>query len=303
MKNKSLSLFQFQQRYRSDADCLDAIAKARWPRGFNCPHCGHDDGYRLSNRPVFQCCCCRKQTSITAGTIFHKSRIPLTKWFLMMFLMVQDKGGSSALRMSKFLGMRYDTVWHIMHKLRLAMFDRDQSNTLTGFIEIDEGFFGGRSRGKGNRGRGSEKKVPVVVMVESLGSTCGNVVMRKVEKPNMECIKSVVLAHVDQDQRSWFRSDGWGAYGIVSAVDHQITSAPIPKTEMDSIHRCVHLAISLARRFLLGTYHGTGGQHLQRYLDEFCFRFNRKDAETTIFSSLLRAAAFVSPISYAALSG
>ena len=111
MKKEFCSVFEFNKHYRTDEDCLQAIAKMRWPSGFICPKCEHDDGYRLRDRRVIECSLCKYQTSITAGTIFHKTRVPLVKWFWMMFLVAQDKGGASALRLSKQLDMHLKTVW------------------------------------------------------------------------------------------------------------------------------------------------------------------------------------------------
>src|SRR5208283_1784198 len=156
MKNKFFSVFDFNEHYQTEEDCLQAIMKMRWPNGFRCPKCNHDDGYRLSKRRVIECPVCNTQTSITAGTIFHKTRTSLLKWFWMMFLIAQDKGGASALRLSKQLCMHLKTVWEILHKLRKAMSARDsEAIRLSGLIQLDEAYFGGPRR-----------KTQVIVMVE-----------------------------------------------------------------------------------------------------------------------------------------
>lgn len=143
MSDCTLTLFEFQKKYQTEEDCEAAIIAMRWPNGFICPKCGHDDGYRLKSRRAIQCAVCRHQTSITAGTIFHKSRLSLLKWFWMIFLVAHDKGGASALRLSKQLGMYYKTVWHVLHKIREAMAKRDEKVIrLGGSIEMDEAFFG-----------------------------------------------------------------------------------------------------------------------------------------------------------------
>jgi Transposase zinc-ribbon domain len=148
MTYKEHSLLDFQREFGTEESCLKAIFRARWPKGFVCPKCGHDSGTRLSKRRAIQCACCHAQTSITAGTIFHKSKVPLVYWFWLIFLMTQDKGGISTMRASKLLGMHYTTVWNMMHKLREAMADRLNGPLLSGYVEIDEAYFGGKDRRK-----------------------------------------------------------------------------------------------------------------------------------------------------------
>ena len=148
MSYKEYSLLDFQREFGSEEACLRAIFRARWPHGFVCPKCGHNDGTRLSKRRAIQCSCCRAQTSITSGTLFHKSKVPLVYWFWLIFLMTQDKGGISTMRAAKLLGMHYTTVWNMMHKLREAMADRLNGPLLSGYVEIDEAYFGGKSRRK-----------------------------------------------------------------------------------------------------------------------------------------------------------
>src|SRR5262245_60102633 len=127
------TLMDFQKRFPDEAACLAYLEKLRWPNGFRCPNCEHDVGYRLEYRQLIQCAVCRQQVSATAGTIVHKTKTPLLKWFWMVYLIAQDKGGVSTLRLSKDLGMHYDTVWHIVHKIRDAMRARDERITLAGF--------------------------------------------------------------------------------------------------------------------------------------------------------------------------
>jgi transposase-like protein len=298
VNDEAFNLIEFQEYFGSEEACLQAVERVRWPKGFICPACGHDGGYRISTRPVWQCACCEHQTSITAGTLFHKTRIPLRKWFLIMYLVAQDKGGASALRLSKLLKLRYDTAWHILHKIRLAMAKRDEAIRLSGYIEIDEGFFGAAAKGKS--GRGALKKVPVLVMVESAGRRAGSISMQRIDRVNMDNILNTVRSLVEPNQ--YFRSDGWQAYHVLRA-DHQLKMGPIPPQRLDRELHWVHIAISLAKRFILGTYHGVSGKYLQPYLDEFCYRFNRRQHGNRIFSHLLTALTFSNPIHYSALSG
>jgi transposase-like protein len=297
-----VSLLDFQRRFRSEEDCLQAIIEKRWPNGFSCPHCQSGNTTRLAKRRAFQCNQCKRQTSITAGTLFEKTRIPLLKWFYMMYLIGNDKGGASALRLATLLNMRYDTVWHIVQKLRSAMGDRDQMYVLCGSIEIDEAFFGGTDKGGNRRGSAAKKKVPVLVMVESQGDRAGMLKMEILENGiSMRSVREVVEPRARPN--SFFEADGQSVYGILTAIGHRLTSRRTLQHEKDVRLQWVNKAISLAKRFMLGTYHGVSGKHLQHYLDEFCFRWNRRHFKTGVFMRLLATATWSEPIQYAALTG
>ncbi len=293
MNNKPVTLPQFQKLYGTEESCLQAIEKMRWPKGFICPSCGHDDGYRLTTRHVIECTVCKHQTSITAGTIFQGTRTPLANWFLMIFLVARDKGGASALRLSKLLGMYYDTAWHILQKIRLAMGKRDsEAVQLAGLIEMDEGFFG------------KKRKTQVLVMIEREGKGSGNLVMQKIfgsiaSEPG---VKKVVEAYVDNSSRQHFITDCADAHNVVRKLGHTLEKHKSTPESAAKNLPLVHLAISLAKRFILGTYHGIGRKHLQYYLDEFCFRYNRRFKEPQLHESLIRACSFAKPITYPALS-
>lgn len=296
-----VSILELGERFRTDEDCLREIIRKRWPEGFRCC-CGSSNTTRLAKRRAFQCNSCKRQTSITAGTIFEKTRVPLRKWFFMMYLIANDKGGASCLRLSTLLNMRYDTVWHIVQKLRSAMGDREQMYQLSGSIEIDEAFFGGTDKGGNRRGRAAKKKVQVLVMVESLGDRAGMLKMEVLEKGfNMPSVQEVVKPRVKPNQ--FFESDGAGVYGILSAFGHRIINRKTLHKEKDTRLAWVNKAISLAKRFILGTYHGVSGKHLQHYLDEFCFRWNRRYFQNGVFMRLLATALWSEPIHYAALTG
>lgn len=299
---EALSLLEFQERFRTEEDCLQEIIRKRWPDGFACPHCDSKHITRLAKRRAFQCNLCKRQTSITAGTIFEKTRVPLLKWFLMMYLVANDKGGASAYRLAALLKMRYDTVWHILQKLRAAMGEREEIYQLSGSIEIDEAFFGGTDKGGNRRGRAAKKKVTVVVMVESQGDHSGMLKMQVLEGNfNMQSLSQFVEPRVKPQQ--FFEADGSSVYGILSAIGHKVTARKSLKHEKDKRLQWVNKAISLAKRFILGTYHGVSGKHLQHYLDEFCFRWNRRWFKTGVFMRLLNVATWCEPIHYSALTG
>jgi transposase-like protein len=318
---KPKTLLEFQNQFRTEEDCLDVLEKLRWPKGFICPNCQHDEGYRLTYRRLYQCAVCRKQTSVTAGTIFHKTRIPLLHWFWIIFLMCQDKGGASASRITSLLGMHYKTAWHLLQKIRHAMARRDEMITLAGYIELDEAVIGPHARKTGRQrthqtevnreprkkflgrkprnGRRRKSQIEVLVMVERENAHAGNVVMRTIYRTTRDDIREVVEDRVEPKQ--WFKTDGCQAHDVLRSMGHKLEwdamSGPKGSEELPVVHR----AISLLKRSLMGTYHGVSRPYLQRYLDEFAFRFNRRDNESNLWKSALTAAALALPMTYAEL--
>ena len=167
---------------------------------------------------------------------------------------------------------------------------RDENLTLAGFIELDEAFFGGRSRGQKVRKPPSHNKITVLIMVESEGKVAGNVVMKVVDSTHYNDLKPVIKEKVEQDPGGqWFRADGWGAHHVVMKYGHKIEMTPISAAEQDRELRCVNLAVSHAKRFFKGTYHHFCKKHIQRYLDEFCYRWNRRHLFGVLSLHLLTA--------------
>lgn len=165
MKNyKDMSLLNFQQEFKNEDDCWQWLLKTRWPNGFICPRCNHTKGAFIKERRKYECYKCHYQVSVTAGTIFHRTRTPLLKWFWLIYRMATSKTGVSILEMKRQLEINdYKTIWAMAHKIRKAMADRDATYKLAGFVEVDESFFGYCREGK--RGRGSSGKETVIVAV------------------------------------------------------------------------------------------------------------------------------------------
>lgn len=295
-----MSLPAFQNQFASEDACLDAIFKARWPRGFVCPRCGHNDGIRLRSRiRIVECSSCHRQTSITSGTLFHRSHLDLPLWFLSIYLFAQDKGGVSATRLAKQVGMSYPTAWFVLQRLRIAMQTRDENLTLAGYIELDEAFFGGRFSNKGKRKSPFSNKQTVLVLVESEGRQAGNLVMKVVNSSHYHDLVAVIESKVDTEPGGqWFRSDAWGAHHVVMRFGHHIKMEQMSKSELNENLRCVSLAVSHAKRFFKGTYHHFCKMHIQRYLDEFCYRWNRRHLFDQIPLHLLTACILHGPLQY-----
>lgn len=299
MKYEPLSLFEFQKRFKDEKSCLKALEKMRWPNGFECPQCHHDHAYKLVDRRVHQCARCGHQASLTAGTIFHKTRTPLQKWFWAIYLVSQDKGGVAALRLSKQLDLGYKTAWLMLHKIRTAMGSRDARYQLQGLVEVDDAFFGGVRAGKA--GRGADNKTPVVVMIESRGEHAGYLSMKSVSQVSGEEIENVIEQKIIEG--ATIKTDGYCSYGGLPEIGYQHQGEKVPPKEASIKLPWVHIAISNAKRFLLGTYHGVSHKHLMRYLDEYCYRFNRRWHEKDMASHLIAACIYAKPVTYAELTG
>ena len=200
---------QFKRRFRTERDCLRYLIRRKWPEGFQCPRCRHDRAYLIETRKLYQCTRCRHQTSVTANTIFHRTRKPLRDWFWAIFLVATRTTGSSARQLQYDLGLSYQTAWTWCHKIRKAMQDRDKRYNLRGMIELDDTYIGGKKK-SGKRGRGARSKVPIMVAVESRPKGCGHVALRKMAPFSSLEAKRFLHDHVDND--STISSDGLHLY-------------------------------------------------------------------------------------------
>ena len=252
----------------------------------------------ISKRVLFQCTACRHQVSLTAGTILHKTRTPLSIWFWALFLVAHDKRGISALALARELDVSYKTVWFILHKIRYAMRSRDEQYVLSGIVEMDETYFGGPGE-EPKRGRGTNK-TPALVALS----------LREDGKPKFLKIQAVLdvksetlvafLKHAVTDNAT-IVNDGFKAYRAIAAERSTLTMKFDPINNPDHM-KWLHRAISNAKAFILGTYHGIKGKHLQAYLDEYCYRYNRRNFQGEWFNRLLNAAVSTSTLAFAELT-
>ena len=299
-KYENMDFFQFQKRFSREDFCLKHLVKLRWPDGFVCPRCGHDKAGFHSKRKLLQCKGCRYQASATAGTIFHRTKIPLRKWFWFIFLISSQKTGVSIQGLQRLLCIKsYKTAWTMAHKVRKAMADRDASYQLANLVEMDDSYFGPSGRGK--RGRGSKGKVPVVVAVENRGKKPGFAAMRVVDN-----LKSAHIAHFAQSkikEQQTVRTDGYVSYYCLTGYGYELDmrivgNGPNASKELP----WVHTLIANVKSMLRGAHHGVSHKYLQRYLDEFCYRFNRRYWPSQLFNRLLKAALVTPAVTYAELS-
>lgn len=293
MKIPEASFLSWQHQFSTEDDCLAYLKEMKWPEGFICPSCGHGHSYEIESRRVYECAQCKKQTSVMAGTLFHRSHIPLVKWFWAIYFLGSDKGSISALRLSKLIEVNWRTARLILKKLRVAMGHRDSLYRLSGTIELDDALVGGRQKGK--RGRGAGGKENVLVACESHGKRAGFIAMRMVDSVCHLSVDAFVKEHLMGGQK--VHSDALPALNVIDRTQYH-EARVTPSDLVDEWLPWVHIAIGNLKTFLLGTFHGVSGQYLQEYLDEFCYRFNRRFIEKQIPNRLLNLAIIHAPIKF-----
>ena len=288
-KKKMLSFTQFIKRFPNEKACVEYLHKIKWPDGFECPVCGCRHGYALKNRRQYQCARCRHQTSLTANTVMHRSHLPLTKWFWAIYLVACDKRGISALAMAGKIEVCYETAWNMLRRIRAAMEMRDEHYVLQGIVEFDDSYFGagkkGNNPGKDGRARGNQA-VFVAVSKDEKGSPA---YLRMQLTPNIQSTSIEAFARSRIAFASTVQTDGFNAYRtpLAKRYNHE-WEVFNPDGEM---LKWLHHMIGNAKTFINGTYHGTSTKHLQMYLSEFCYRFNRRKMGGAIFDRLLVAIA------------
>jgi transposase-like protein len=284
----SQTLLEFEVFFKSESACVAYLQDLRWPNGFICPRCGSADKWQ-TKRGLYSCSQCGVQTSVTAGTIFHRTRKPLSLWFRAMWHITGQKYGANALGLQRILGLgSYHTAWQWLHKLRRAMV-RPGRDSLSGIVEVDETYIGGKKPGK--RGRGAEGKALVGVAVEDKGyEGIGRIRLCHIKDASSDSLLSFVQGVAQPD--SIIHTDNWSGYN--SLVDNGFTH--FVQSSKDMI--IVHLVASLLKRWLLGTYQGAvRSSHLSYYLDEFTFRFNRRTSASRgkLFYRLVQHSVMVDP--------
>ena len=309
------SLIAFQQAFASEEACAQHLRGLRWPDGFTCPRCGHTEAWYIRTRKLLDCKRCRLTTSLTAGTIFHKTRTPLLKWYWLIYRMAMDKVGISIAEMQRLLEIRDDkTAWLMAHKVRKAMADRDAGYGLAGLVELDDSFFGPAGR---TRGRGSERKSTVLCAVslyrdrkgqERPGFAHMQVVNDASAKSIAGFLERLGCGAATAEGRQLLeaiRSDGWRSYGR-AAKDKDLAHCKVILRDPQAAGRLlpwVHRVISNAKAVIRGTHRGVSEKHLQAYLSEVCYRFNRRFWEKELFDRLVTACVVTETISYEELMG
>jgi len=269
---------EFLAQFRSEEDCWNYIFEIRWPNGFVCPKCGNSNKYWLTEQKLIHCSSCGYQASITGGTIFHGTRKPLLLWFHIMWWVVAQKTGASANNLMDFMGFgSYETAWSWLQKLRRAMV-RPERERLTGEVEVDETYIGGKEIGSGKQGRGAETKTLVVVAAECIGKQIGRVRFKCIPEASGKYLLQFIDENIESG--STIVTDGWKGYSSLTnskKYKHEIKAISGSGKEAHELLPHVHLVDSLVKRWINGTHQGSiSPKYLSYYLDEFAFRFNRK---------------------------
>jgi len=291
-----LGILAFQEEFPDEQSCLNYLIRMRWPDDFSCPYCNEKRHCFKPSKKVFECYGCRKQTSITSGTIFHRSKVPLQKWFWAIFLMATNKKGVSMLYLQKQLGMpHYRTIWKMGHKIRHAMAQRDQLYSLKGTVEADEIFIGGRQSMKRLVEKGSNKTPFLISVEEGKNVSPRFVSFEELETVYEEHVIPALQKHVEKG--TTIKSDGAGAYVKAKKKGYKHKRSVYQKEpEKTAEHlKWVNMLTSNLKRFLISTYHGVQPKHRNAYLAEFAYRFNRRYWPYQAFDRLLYACIKANP--------
>ena len=293
------SLIAFQRMFRHDDACAAWLASVRWPEGFECPRCGHDHGWALRGKAhTFECARCHRQTSVTAGTILHGSKLALTVWFWAAYLMATHSNGIAALQLQNQLGIgSYRSAWLLAAKLRKAMVDPER-DPLSGLIEVDETALAFRTKNDpvaGGAGRSHDGKLLVVGAVEvGDGNAPGRLRLAEIASYGAESLNRFIGHNIAA--ASTAKTDGWAGYAAAPVETHD--PHVIGSMAAHLVLPWIHQVFSNLKGWARGVYHGLRAKHLQSYLDEFVFRFNRRRTRHAAFRSLFGIAVCTKPFTY-----
>jgi transposase-like protein/Zn ribbon nucleic-acid-binding protein len=272
MENYPRTLSEFDALFGSESACWEYLEKVRWPNGFVCPRCQGTKAWHR-NRGLRICVSCGYEVSVTAGTVFENTHKPLILWFQTIWWVTSQKTGASALGLQRILGLgSYYTAWTWLHKLRRAMV-RPGRERISGTVEVDECYVGGKKSGK--RGRGAAGKALVVIVTEVKGTRIGRIRLRRVIDASAESLEDAINQAVEPGSVVW--TDGWNGYNGLDLLGYIHKMVRVEAVLGSSLLPHCHRVASLLKRWMLGTYQGAiSHEHLDYYLDEYTFRFNRR---------------------------
>jgi len=297
---KGLSEGGFRERFGSEAACRAALFELRWGRGWACPACGHGRCAELKRRAVYQCNRCKRQVGLTAGTVFHWTKLPLTTWFLAIYHLSQSKGGMSSIELARRLGTRQATAWLMKQKLMQAMATREAAKPrLAGRIEVDDAYLGGVRSG-GKRGRGAAGKTPFVALVETTPE-------RRPRRLRLTVVKGFRKSEVEKLAKASLEagsdviSDGLACWRAVDKAGCRHWPMPTGSGRQAARwtpFKWVNTALANIKTALSGTHHHVSAKHAQRYLASFAWRFNRRYQLDSLTERLAFACARTPPHPY-----
>jgi hypothetical protein len=298
---RGLSEAQFREAYGTEERCRAVVEKLRWPGGFVCPLCGGCEGKWLSTRPKVQCRACRHQASLTAGTVFHATKLPLTTWFLAMWLVASAKNGISSVELGRRLGIKQTNAWALKQKIMAVMTGREDAKRLDGRVEMDDAYLGGHRSGK--RGRGAAGKQPFV----AAASTSDDRRPRKIELLPVKGfrkkeVKRLVGEHLASTSR--LVTDGLGCWTAAAeaGLEHTAMVTGSGKRAAGwSPFRWVNTTLGSVKAAITGTYRRVSPKHAGRHLGSFAWRHNRRFQLDSLIPRLVHSAVRTGPLPYAKL--
>lgn len=294
MEDYPKTLLEFEARFSTEESCRDYLYQLRWPNGFRCPKCDSEKVWPIGDI-LFHCAHCNYRISVIAGTIFHGTHKPLTLWFRTIWWLTGQKNGASALGFKRILGFgSYRTAWTWLHKLRRAMVTPGR-NLLSGTVQVDEAYIGGKKSGK--RGRGAKGKALVIIATEINNSKIGRIRLKRIPDASGESLENAIQQAVCNG--TIIQTDGWPGYNRLNSQGyiHEIIRKDSDLGE--NLLPLCHKIAALLKRWLLGTHQGAvSHEHLDYYLDEFIFRFNRRTSSHRgkLFYRLLENAVKIDPV-------
>ena len=300
MEKYPRNVMELEKQFSTEEACQAYLFRLRWPDGFVCPRCQAKGNWKAT-RGRLMCCQCQHQTTVTAGTIFHDTHKPLTIWFRAVWHVISQKNGASAVSLQQELGLgSYSTAWTWLHKLRRAMI-RPGRDRLNGTVEVDETYWGSEEHGVIGRQKGH--KALIAVAVEITGKKIGRIRMKRIPDASRETLHEFIAEMIEPG--SVVCTDGWPAYCDLASYTHD---RQVQRRQEPGEHLLphVHQVVSLMKRWLLGMHQGNVGHaHLDYYLDEFTFRFNRRTSKSRgkLFYRLLQQAVQVDPVTYGQIIG
>jgi ISXO2-like transposase domain/Transposase zinc-ribbon domain len=299
------TLLEFQRDFPDDEACLTYLAARRWPDGFACPRCAGTRASLITTRRVWQCSACRLQTSLTAGTVMHGTRLPLITWFWAMYLAATFNTGISARQLRRQLGIRrYETAWMLLQKIRLAMVNPDRE-PLSGDVELGLTRIGSDQLGHDEAMVPDSAGLLVALAVEHHGHLLGRLRIEVIPNAARPTLTAFVLRNVAQG--STLHGETWSGYGVLFATGYrhrlQLDTGKRDDGDEVTIAPGIHRVLSNLRTWLHGTHRGVGADHLERYLEEFAFRFNRRFYPMAAFDTLVGLTTRIEPTAYPQLRG
>jgi len=299
MEDYPKNLLELEQRFSTEEACRAYLYELRWPDGFRCPRCSHGKGWHSSDG-LIRCSSCDYKTSVIAGTIFEGTRKPLVLWFRAIWWVTSQKNGASASGVQRVLGPgSYETAWAWLHKLPRAMV-RPGRDRLSGTVEVDETYIGGEKPGK--RCRGAEGKALVVIAAQEDGKRMGRIRLQRVKDASARSLGSAVAQAVEPG--SMVRIDDWSGYNGLKHLGYVHEIVRKDAYVGDNLLPLCNRVAALVKRWLVGTHQGAvSHEHLDYYLDEYNFRFNRRTSRSRgkLFYRLLQQAVATEPRAYHAL--